>query len=294
MKKVALHNEDATNIDLILREKALAGDRNALGELIENHRDFIFNVVWKIVLNPADAEDITQDVIVKIITNLSSFRGESNFRTWLYRIAFNHILNLKKRPMENVITSFEDFGMELDRIPNSNFPEDNQPTPEDLMVIEEVKLSCTSGMLMCLDRQQRLIYILGDIFEINHNLGAEILEISRDNYRQKLSRARKQLVNFMQDKCGLINKDNPCRCRKKTRAFINEGLVDPANLKFNAFHKKKIFQTVNSSFDKMESNLEEHYAKIYRDHPYQEKSGLKENLYELINSKDFKLAFNLN
>lgn len=294
MKKVALHNEDATNIDLILREKALAGDRNALGELIENHRDFIFNVVWKIVLNPADAEDITQDVIVKIITNLSSFRGESNFRTWLYRIAFNHILNLKKRPMENVITSFEDFGMELDRIPNSNFPEDNQPTPEDLMVIEEVKLSCTSGMLMCLDRQQRLIYILGDIFEINHNLGAEILEISRDNYRQKLFRARKQLVNFMQDKCGLINKDNPCRCRKKTRAFINEGLVDPANLKFNAFHKKKIFQTVDSSFDKMESNLEEHYAKIYRDHPYQEKSGLKENLYDLINSKDFKLAFNLN
>lgn len=294
MKKVALHNEDATNIDLILREKALAGDRNALGELIENHRDFIFNVVWKIVLNPADAEDITQDVIVKIITNLSSFRGESNFRTWLYRIAFNHILNLKKRPMENVITSFEDFGMELDRIPNSNFPEDNQPTPEDLMVIEEVKLSCTSGMLMCLDRQQRLIYILGDIFEINHNLGAEILEISRDNYRQKLFRARKQLVNFMQDKCGLINKDNPCRCRKKTRAFINEGLVDPANLKFNAFHKKKIFQAVDSSFDKMESNLEEHYAKIYRDHPYQEKSGLKENLYDLINSKDFKLAFNLN
>ena len=294
MKKVALHNEDATNIDLILREKALAGDINALGELIENHRDFIYNVVWKMMLNPTDAEDVTQDVIVKIITNLSSFREESNFRTWLYRIAFNHVLNLKKRPMENMITSFEDYGVGLDGIPNSNFPDDNQPTPEDLMVIEEVKLSCTSGMLLCLDRDQRLIYILGDIFEIDHNLGADILDISKDNYRQKLSRARKQLVNFMQDKCGLINKDNPCRCRKKTRAFINAGLVNPENLQFNAFHKEKIYQTLDRSFDKMESNLEEQYALIYRDHPYQEKSGLKEKLDELINSKDFKLAFNLN
>ena len=96
----------------------------------------------------------------------------------------------------------------------------------------EAMLSCTSGMLLCLDREQRLTFILGAIFEVSDTVAAEVLEITPDNFRQRLARARRDLRNFMNDKCGLVNQANPCRCAKKTRGFIQAGYVDPKNLLF--------------------------------------------------------------
>jgi DNA-directed RNA polymerase specialized sigma24 family protein len=73
-------------------------------------------------------------------------------------------------------------------------------------------------MLLCLDREHRSIYILGEILEVTDGMGAELLEISRENFRQRLARARRKLHNFMNDKCGLVNRANRCRCAKKTVA----------------------------------------------------------------------------
>src|SRR5437667_11671690 len=87
-------------------------------------------------------------------------------------------------------------------------------------------------MLLCLDRGQRLIYSLGAIFEISDAVGAELLEISRENFRQRLARARRDLHSFMNDRCGLVNRANPCRCAKKTRGFMQAGYVDPESLVF--------------------------------------------------------------
>ena len=110
---------------------------------------------------------------------------------------------------------------------------DKRSVPADVhLLVDEARISCTSGMLLCLDREQRLIYILGEIFEVTDTVGAELLEISRENFRQRLARARRELHNFMNDKCGLVNRANPCRCDKKTRGFMQAGWVDPANLLF--------------------------------------------------------------
>jgi len=68
--------------------------------------------------------------------------------------------------------------------------------------VTEAMLACTSGMLLCLDREQRLSYILGAIFEVTDVVAAEVLEISPENFRQRLARARRDLRNFMSDKCG--------------------------------------------------------------------------------------------
>lgn len=65
------------------------------------------------MLSPFDAEDVTQEVLIKVITNLANFKGESNFRTWLYRISFNHLMRLKKNSLEDYINSFENYGNEL-------------------------------------------------------------------------------------------------------------------------------------------------------------------------------------
>jgi len=89
----------------------------------------------------------------------------------------------------------------------------------------EAMISCASGMLLCLDRKQRLTFILGAIFEVSDTVAAEVLEITPDNFRQRLARARRDLRSFMNDKCGLVNQANPCRCAKKTLGFIQAGYV---------------------------------------------------------------------
>lgn len=79
-----------------------------------------------------------------------------------------------------------------------------------------------TGMLLCLSREQRLVYVLGEIFEIESKSGYELLNLTPDNYRQILSRAIKDLYQFMNQKCGLINKKNPCRCPKKHEGLFRQ------------------------------------------------------------------------
>src|SRR4051812_15123553 len=74
--------------------------------------------------------------------------------------------------------------------------------------------SCTMGMLLCLDRKQRLVFTLGEILSVSDTVGGEVLEMTADNFRQCLARARRELHNFMTNQCGLVNKSNPCRCPK--------------------------------------------------------------------------------
>src|SRR5262249_14095221 len=160
---------------------------------------------------------------------LSSFEGRSRFRTWLYRIVVNHVLTMKRGRAEPATAGFDCYAHGLDATPDLDLP-DPRSVPADLRVlVDEARISCTTGMLLCLDREQRLTYILGDILGVSDTVGAELLETTADNFRQRLARARRDLHSFMNDKCGLVNRANPCRCAKKTRGFIQAGYVDPAN-----------------------------------------------------------------
>ncbi|RDY60889.1 RNA polymerase sigma factor [Flagellimonas nanhaiensis] len=294
MKGTLIDSNYDENENLQLRVNAVGGDRTALEKLINNHYSFIYNVAWKMTAEPSDAEDITQDIIIKIITNLSSFKGQSSFRTWLYRLVVNHVLNMKKRHCEFLIGTFSEYGDVLERMPNADFPKEINSDPEKEMILKEIKYSCTAGMLLCLSREQRLLYILGAIFEIDHTLGAEIMNLSKDNYRQKLSRARKELSQFMNDKCSLITKTNPCKCNKKAKAFIEQGVVDPKKLVYNTDYVNKIFALLPVKQDSMEMVLEEKIKQLYQDSPFQEKKELKERLHQVISSKNFGQSFNLN
>ena len=95
--------------------RAQGGDRRALEQLVARHGPWIFNVAARMVWRRDDAADVTQEVLVKVITRLSDFRGESAFRTWLYRVVVNHVINLKKRqPLESAPRPFESFVEDLD------------------------------------------------------------------------------------------------------------------------------------------------------------------------------------
>ena len=89
---------------------AADGDREALETIVRRHRPWIYNLAFRMVMVPQDAEDVTQDVLVKVVTKLSTYDAEKGaFRTWLYRIVTNHVLNMKTRGYESHITGFDSY-----------------------------------------------------------------------------------------------------------------------------------------------------------------------------------------
>ncbi|MCC5814267.1 MAG: sigma-70 family RNA polymerase sigma factor [Leptospira sp.] len=267
---------------------AREGSKSALENLVKKHQHYIYNVALKMTLSPYDAEDVTQEVLIKMITNLSQFRGESQFRTWLYRITFNHFLKMKKVWLEDRISNFDDYGKYLDGMKNHDLTETERLEMKDL--IEESKISCMSGMLLCLSREQRLIYVLGEIFKVDHTIGSEMLIITKVNFRKKLSRARKDLTNFMNQKCGLINKSNPCRCARKTKSFIQEGWVDKEKMKFNIAYVQRIHEASQEKSNMLNMLMEGKYANLFREHPFQEKDHWEK--LNLLSDPDLKEIFN--
>src|SRR5258707_5265310 len=90
---------DHEDQDLVMR--ARSGDRQALEELIQRHQGWIYNIAVRMLYHPQDAEDASQEILVKVLTRLSSFEGRSSFRTWLYRIVVSNVLNMKRGRLEN-------------------------------------------------------------------------------------------------------------------------------------------------------------------------------------------------
>ena len=275
--------------DTELVQASLAGVKEALQHLILRHQAFIYNVAWKMVLNPQDAEDITQEVFIKAITSLAQFEGRSAFRTWLYRIAFNHILAMKKQRMEEVVVDFSEYFDGLDNLPTIALTTLEEQELQD--TIDDVKISCTAGMLLCLDREQRLVYILGAIFEIESKLGGEILNISAENFRQKLSRARRDLHEWMNNRCGLVNTANPCRCSKKTKGFIQAGWVNPETLRFNTNYKRRIYEIIEENSDDDCEKIDEMYEQIYQHHPFQEPEQARNLIAQILQSEVIRSMF---
>ena len=270
--------------------RARAGDRDALEEFVGRHQRWIYNIAIRMLAHPADAEDATQEILIKAITRLSAFEGRSSVRTWLYRIVVNHVLNMRRGRAERPI-SFSEYGRGLDNTPDLDLP-DSAAGPDVRLLVDEARIGCTSAMLLCLDREQRLIYVLGEILGVADVVAAELLDMSPDNFRQRLARARRDLHSFMNDKCGLVNQANPCRCARKTAGFIQCGHVDPANLLFARDRVRQVREFAPSTADAL-ATLDARYADVFRQHPFYEPRDLVPLLRRLLETPEWRRAADL-
>jgi RNA polymerase sigma factor (sigma-70 family) len=284
----------AGDSDADLVEQTKKGDRSALEALVLRHQAWIYNIAVRMVFEPHDAEEVTQEVLIKVITRLSTFKGESKFRTWLYRIAANHVLNMRRRKAEAQTTQFADYGDAIDRTPDLELPDRHSVPVEVPLLVEEAKISCTSGMLLCLDRKQRLIFTLGEILGVSDRVGAEVLEMTPDNFRQCLVRARRDLHSFMNNQCGLVNTNNSCRCPKKTTGFIRDGHVDPHHLRFVPQHVQRIKDVAAETVRQIDNVVESQYAAIFRDHPFLAPLDHVNWLRRILENPDVRTALHLN
>ncbi|MCB1165763.1 MAG: RNA polymerase sigma factor [Leptospiraceae bacterium] len=208
--------------------RALNGDLPALEEIIRSIKDQIFNLSMRFLWHPQDAEDATQEIILKIVLHLSQFEFRSAFTTWTYRIAMNYLIDAKRSRLERSHVSFDAIGDELRNMPSQD-PHKEEEMLADAQwkeTIERVKTACTHAMLHCLDRENRAAFLLGELFGMDSRDAAWVLSISPEAYRQRLSRARSRVQDFMHSHCGLMNSSNKCRCSQRACQIQSKSLLD--------------------------------------------------------------------
>lgn len=210
--------------------RAVAGDRAALEKVVAAIEPDVRKLALRFLWHPQDAEDATQEILIRVMTRLETYRGESAFRTWVFRVATNALLTMRARRAEQRVMSFDEFAADLEH--GLSDAAIDIPDIEHELLLAEVRIGCTMAMLLCLDRPYRLAYILGEIMDLDHNEGAAAMEISPAAFRARVSRARRSITSLMTARCGLINESNQCRCRKRVTTAVQCGRVDPRNLLF--------------------------------------------------------------
>jgi RNA polymerase sigma factor (sigma-70 family) len=219
----------AVEVSASLVAAAVGGDQRALEQLLRVVADDVHRLAQRMLWHPQDAEDAAQEILVKVATRLSSFRGDAHVTTWVHRIAVNHLLTTRRRRAEDPLLTFDRFGEDLARDLDAAY--DSRGVDDELLA-HEVMVGCTQGMLLCLDREHRMAYILGDVLELTSDEAAELCGTTPAAFRKRLQRARERIQHFMQGHCGLLDPANRCRCRRRVGAAIQRERVDPEDLLF--------------------------------------------------------------
>ena len=222
-----------TNEELrALIDKATAGDKESLETLVTSVQDIVFNLSLRMLGTFADAEDATQDILLKMITHLSSFRGDSSFTTWVFSIAANHLKNYKKHMVAHHPLSFEYYGDDIENGKIQDVPDLTQNVEKDILA-EELKMSYTNVMLQCLDAESRCIFILGTMFKIDSRVAGDILNMTPEAYRQRLSRTRKKMADFLGQYCGEYG-GGKCKCKNRVNYAIQNHRINPLQMDYVA------------------------------------------------------------
>lgn len=226
-----------------LIKEAVSGNEAALETLLCGVRDMVFNLSLRMLGVVPDAEDAAQEILIKVMTHLSSFRRESRLSTWVFRIAVNHLKNDCKGMFAQRPLSFEAYGEDIASGRERDVP-DMSGGVDQALLERELKLSCSNVMLQCLSPEDRAVYILGTMFRLDSRIAAEILETTPEAYRQRLSRIRKKVGAFLSEYCGLSGTGS-CSCKRRTNYAIATHRINPARLDFNAMRECRYSEIVS-------------------------------------------------
>jgi len=211
-----------------LARRASAGDRDAVAAVVRALQSDVYALAIRMLWHPEDAEDATQEILVRVVTRLGQFDFQSRLKTWVFRVATNYLLDVKKSCVERQKVNFISFAEDL----SEGLSHDESPDQERRILTEEVKIGCTLGLLQCLDRPHRLAYVLGEILEWSAPEAASALGIEPSAFRKRLQRSRDAIEAFTRAHCGLVSPDAACACDRRVPAAIRLGRVEPERLRF--------------------------------------------------------------
>jgi RNA polymerase sigma-70 factor (ECF subfamily) len=173
--------------------ESLRGNHAAFGELVRRYQDRLYNTVYRLVDNAEDAQDVVQDAFLNAYQSLGSFKGDSRFFTWLYRIAINSAITLKRK--QRVGLSI-DAGRNGDGGVEPLDPSEYSRPGHALEQVEEEQR--IQNALNRLSPEHRAVLILKDIEDQKYEQMAEILQVPIGTIRSRLHRARAELREILE------------------------------------------------------------------------------------------------
>ncbi|MCI8949756.1 MAG: RNA polymerase sigma factor [Lachnospiraceae bacterium] len=270
----------------ILIEQATAGNKQSLETLLAGVQDLVFNLSLRMLGTFPDAEDASQDILLKVMTHLSSFKKESSFSTWVFAIAVNHLKNYKKHMFARYPLSFDYYGDDILHAKVREVPDLTQNV-EKAILAEELKLSCTNVMLQCLDTESRCIFILGTMFQVDSRIAGDILGITPEAYRQRLSRVRRKMADFLKEYCGEYGKGS-CHCKERVNYAIKNHRIHPARLDFYNAVPKQVMLDVTAAMEEIDAISQEFsFCRLY-----EAPEKLKQFIENFLNGAVFSVVEN--
>jgi RNA polymerase sigma factor (sigma-70 family) len=245
--------------------RAAGGDADAVAEIVRTLERPIYNVALRMLHEREDAEDAAQESLIRIVTRLAQYRGESRFSTWAWRIAVRRILDFREQRAAAARFTFTAFAGDL----ADGLDLEAAERPQDAVLHRQLKLACGRALLHCLDGDHRIAYVLGEILEMSSSEAGEILDVDPATFRKRLSRARTALTEFMTRHCGIVEATAPCRCHRRLDRAVALGRVDA------------------NALDVDEGNLVQLRANISRLSELQRVAAFYRNDPELTSRRDF-------
>ncbi len=282
-----MNNKKNEELQALVNE-ATAGDKKALETLVTGVQDLVFNLSLRMLGTFADAEDAAQDILLKMITHLSSYRSDSSFTTWVFSIAVNHLKNYKKHMFAHYPLSFEYYGDDIENGKIQDVPDLTQNVEKDILA-EELKMSCTNVMLQCLDTESRCIFILGTMFKVDSRIAGDILGMTPEAYRQRLSRIRRKMADFLGQYCGEYG-GGRCRCKDRVNYAIQSHRINPQQLDYTAASEIPVeaMLDVKSAMEEID-DLSQDFSFCK---PYQSPERTKHLIREFLDSTQFSIIQN--
>lgn len=229
---------DELDIEKLVKD-SVAGNKLSTEKLIRHIQNKVFSLCIRMLWNKEDAQEATQEILIKIITHLSQFKYECKFESWVYRISTNHLIDKKRSDARLKDISFYSF--EQDLMSSQVIPSDHERnSPEYSLQLSEIRLSCTTALLQCLDHDLRISYIIGEILELDHKEAAMVLEIAPAAFRKRLERARERVETFTTNVCGVINPSGKCKCSNRLAYAKKCGNVDFKNFPYSNMSKSNL------------------------------------------------------
>ncbi len=190
--------------------------------LYRDNQAKVYRLALGLTGNTGDAEEITQEAFFRAFRSYHTFHEESSFFTWIYRITLNTASDyLKQRTKLPIYALTEDLGYALEDIIDSNPAND----PETELLAMEARYKCLHCLTECLPTKQRNVFCLAITIGLPHKIVAEILDCSISSVKTTLHRAKKRWAGYMEDRCQLIKKSNPCNCKQWVRFGLSQGWV---------------------------------------------------------------------
>lgn len=189
--------EDRTGLERSLLRRLLDRDERAFRELVEAHRDRVFNITYRMLGDRAEAEDVAQEVFIQVFKSIESFRQESKFSTWLYRVTVNHCKNRIKYLARRHDRKREELNETSEQVNGVASPSLHAAQPD--RALEGVQMEVLlQEAIKGLDEEHREVVILRDIEDLSIEEICEITKLPDGTVKSRLHRARLALRKKLQ------------------------------------------------------------------------------------------------